>query len=107
MPQLDTSGGLDAARTTRAEAARLLEELVRERAAAEARLAAVGREDPIKQVTGRSAFDAAIRQTQDVLARVDAVLYGEVDGQPARPHGRLGGEGAARGVRPAPVLEGR
>ncbi len=106
MPHLDRCTGLDAARAARAEAARLLEELVRERAAAEARLAAVGREDPIKRVTGRSAFDAAIRQTQDVLARMDAMLVDDdhAGTGPAerRPH-------AARmlGVRPASVMESR
>ena len=98
MTQLESRQCLTDAAAARDEAARLLEELVRERAAAEARLAAGGREDPIKLVTGRSAFDRAIGSTQDVLARMDALL---LDGED-----RASSRGDAR-VRPGSMTEGR
>ncbi|MFK7961842.1 MAG: hypothetical protein AB8G96_15105 [Phycisphaerales bacterium] len=58
----------------REQARQLLEQLLRERAACESRLAAKGQRDPIKSVTGESAYDRAIKLTQDVLAQADAVL---------------------------------
>jgi hypothetical protein len=98
MTQLEARDRLSDAQAARDEAARLLDELVRERAAAEARLAAGGREDPIKLVTGRSSFDRAIRSTQDALARMDAVLLQDAAASP---------RGGSVGVRPSPVTEGR
>lgn len=100
MTQLDTRDRLTDAQAARDQAARLLDDLVQERAAAEARLSAVGREDPIKLITGRSAFDRAIRSTQDALARMDAVLLQGSDAA-ASPRGGI------VGVRPSPVTEGR
>jgi len=98
MTQLESRQRLIDAAAARDEAVRLLDELVRERAAAEARQAAGGREDPIKMVSGRSAFDRAIRSTQDVLARMDALL---MDGDEMASHR------GDRCVRPGSMAEGR
>lgn len=72
FPTTDTIADLA---QTRDEAARLLEDLIAARAASESRLAGRGAKDPMRSVTGRSAYDDAIRATQEVLARAEAALH--------------------------------
>ncbi|MHC4811060.1 MAG: hypothetical protein ACYTEV_11950 [Planctomycetota bacterium] len=102
MTQLERRPDASDALAARNDAARLLEDLLRERAATEARLAEAGREDPIRMVTGRSALDRAIRSTQDVLARMDAMLL--ESGGPAC--GIAVTRSEPRGVRPPATTEG-
>ena len=102
MTQLERRPDVSDALAGRNDAVRLLEYLLRERAATEARLAEAGREDPIRMVTGRSALDRAIRSTQDVLAMMDAMLL--ESGGPAC--GLTAARSEHRGVRPPTATEG-
>lgn len=68
---------------TRDEAEGLLDRLIAERGAAERRLAEDGRHDPIKDLTGASAFDRAIESTRRMIGHMDELLIelaGEADG---------------------------
>jgi hypothetical protein len=68
---------------TRDQAEGLLNRLIAERGAAEQRLAEHGRHDPIKDLTGASAFDRAIETTRRMISHMDDLLIeltGEVDG---------------------------
>ncbi len=58
----------------REEAGVLLETLLVERGRCEERLAASGRDDPLKTLTGLSAFDRAIARTREMMRRMDDLL---------------------------------
>ncbi len=58
----------------REEAGVLLETLLVERGRCEERLAASGRDDPLKTLTGLSAFDRAIARTREMMQRMDDLL---------------------------------
>lgn len=83
----------------REQARQLLEQLLHERAACESRLAARGERDPIKAVTGESAYDRAIKLTQDVLAQADAVLAGAGEASATRS------SAVARSAPASPTIE--
>ncbi len=58
----------------REEAGVLLETLLVERGRCEERMAASGRHDPLKTLTGQSAFDRAIARTREMMRRMDYLL---------------------------------
>jgi hypothetical protein len=68
----------------RRDADQLLRTLVADRCRCEQKAGELGRADPMKAVTGRSAMDRAIAETQRLIAAMDGVL-GECGGgaQPA------------------------
>ena len=65
----------------RNEADRLLERLVRDRRLSEQRLAAAGKQDPLKRLTGTSSLDRAIESTRTLLRSVDELVE-ELRGEP-------------------------
>lgn len=69
----------DAAMAALRDACRLLDHLKQERDQAEERLAAQGRRDPVKVVTGRSAFDRACQETEELIRRMDELLSEEAE----------------------------
>src|SRR5688572_1288577 len=78
-PEPDKSH-LNQALTLRAQACDLLQRLIEDRRQSEQRMAEAGKRDAMKSVTGRTAFDAAIRTTQDMIGQMDALLA-----EPCRP----------------------
>ena len=58
----------------RCDAERLLKRLLAERELSEERCIENGKHDPIKQVTGASAMDAAICDARQMIEQLDAVL---------------------------------
>jgi len=73
--------GLSVADATkmRCDAERLLKRLLAERAISEERCIENGKRDPIKQVTGASAMDVAIREARQMIEQLDAVLSDGTD----------------------------
>ena len=55
----------------RAQAVRLLQRLMADRELSERRSSETGRRDPMKAITGRTAFDTAIAATQDIIRQID------------------------------------
>lgn len=67
------NGDASSLRGLLADARRVLAVLKAERSMLDARLASLGRRDPIREVTGRTAIDAAIEQAARVVAELEAV----------------------------------
>lgn len=65
---------MDQAVELRRQADDLLCRLLATREQTERRLAETGHRDPIKAVTGQSAYDEAIRTTRDMIHRMDDLL---------------------------------
>ncbi|MBM4106422.1 MAG: hypothetical protein FJ257_09065 [Phycisphaerae bacterium] len=84
---------LDDLRQTLATAQRVLALLKQDRATVEQRLASQGRGDPVRAVTGRSAIDAAIQDTQQRIREIESLLgdeksrRGSLDGTPGPDRG--------------------
>lgn len=84
---------LDDFRQTLATAQRVLALLKADRATVEQRLASQGRGDPVRAVTGRSAIDAAIQDTQQRIREIESLLgdeesrRGSLDGAPGPDRG--------------------
>jgi hypothetical protein len=69
----------------RRQATDLLNRLIADREQSERRLAEAGKRDPMKFVTGRTAFDSAITSAKELIASMDNLLgrlNGELDGPP-------------------------
>lgn len=58
----------------------LLNRLMADREQSERRIAEMGKRDPIKAVTGRTALDAAIASTREMIAAMDRLLI-EANGE--------------------------
>lgn len=58
----------------RVQAGELLNRLIADREASEQRLAASGRRDPLKTVTGATALERAIAATREMIADMDLML---------------------------------
>lgn len=58
----------------RRQAADLLSRLIADREQSERRLAEAGKRDPMKFITGRTAFDAAICSARELIANMDNLL---------------------------------
>jgi hypothetical protein len=59
----------------REQAAGLLRRLLESREQSERRMAELGRRDPLKSLTGRSALDEAVANTRAMLASMDELLH--------------------------------
>jgi hypothetical protein len=58
----------------RRQAADLLNRLITDREQSERRMAETGKRDPMKFITGRTAFDAAIASARELIANMDNLL---------------------------------
>lgn len=73
-PPLSAVPADDTALATLRQACRLLDELRAARAALDERLAASGRRDPLRVVTGRTALDRACAETEELIRTMDELL---------------------------------
>jgi hypothetical protein len=100
------------ASAAREEALMLLRRLEADRAESEARLVELGRTDPIKDVTGKSALDRAIDEARAMVAALDELTGqsagGGANGRGGDPQGDTpamnavaGASVTSRGARPA------
>ena len=69
-----TRGSLSEAAQLRRQAGDLLARLIDDRESSEQRLAAAGKRDPIKTVTGVTALERAILATREMIADMDMLL---------------------------------
>lgn len=74
--------GLKETLQMRLQAKDLLDRLMADRESSERRLAESGKRDPMRAVTGQTAFDGAIASAKQMLAHIDTVLaeLGHTDG---------------------------
>lgn len=72
-PPLKRASTTDAA-TLRTQADALLQRLLADRETSEQRLAAAGKRDPLKTVTGSTALERAILATRGMIAEMDLML---------------------------------
>ena len=72
----------------RCDAERLLNRLLAEREVSEERCIENGKRDPIKQVTGASAMDVAIREARKMIEQLDAILSDGTEKQKKQPEER-------------------
>lgn len=70
----------------RAQAVRLLQRLMADRELSERRSSETGRRDPMKAITGRTAFDTAIAATQDIIRQIDDAQSRPCAVEPKRTH---------------------
>lgn len=96
-------------RELRCQAARLLQRLMTDRELSERRHAEAGRRDPMKSITGRTSFDAAIASAKEMIHQLDEAMEGALPRavEPRRAHARNGANGspaASRGQRRAVPL---
>ena len=104
----------------RRQTADLLKRLIADREQSERRLAEAGKRDPMKFITGRTAFDSAILSAQEMMANMNNLLanqngHGDEPANSAVPHihtlrfqpaattrnGHGSGKTASNGVRSA------
>ena len=70
----------DARLTALRRACALLEALEAERRALDQRLESAKRIDPMRQATGRTALDAAVEETRELIRQLDEILCAAADG---------------------------
>ena len=66
--------GLNETLQMRRQAQELLDRLMADRDSSERRLAEAGKRDPMRAVTGQTAFDGAIASAKDMLTHIDTLL---------------------------------
>jgi hypothetical protein len=97
----------------RQQAAALLKRLIADRDQSEQRHAELGKRDPLKSITGRSALDNAIVATRELIVRLDELLT-QLNGHgphievaarvpnrvPSRPHVKTSSQPAVAAIAP-------